>query len=98
MHHEPRFTLKAMFLSVACFAFAIFLLTVVVKCFSREEFGPETSDYMKLLVLACGPLIGITNGAGFGLLLGNLRKHVTDGAIVGFLLAVIMLIRWAFPF
>lgn len=98
MDHEPRFTLKAMFLSVACFAFAVFLLTIVAKCFSREELSPETSDYMKLVVFACGPLIGVAGGAGTGLLMGGLRKCVTDGAIVGFLLSVIMLIRWAFPF
>jgi hypothetical protein len=97
MDHEPSFTLKAMFLSVACFAFAIFLTTIFVRCFSREAPGPETSDYVKLVVFGCGPLIGITGGAGIGFLIGGLRKSVTDGAIVGFLLAVMMLIRWAFP-
>ena len=98
MNHEPRFTLKAMFLSVACFAFATFLFTIFAKFFDRKEAGPETSDYIKLAVLASGPLIGVSTGAGIGLLIGGIRKTASDGAIVGFLLAVMMLIRWAFPF
>jgi hypothetical protein len=98
MNREPgSFSLKALFLSVACFAFAMFLLMLTAKFFIRKDLGPETSDFIKLAVLASGPFIGIATGAGLGLLMGGIRKAMTDGAIVGFLLAVIMLIRWAIP-
>lgn len=96
-HEQGSYSLRALFISVAFFALATFLITLDFKVFKQGRSGPMSSDFVKLLVLSSGPLIGGILGIAIGVLTGNLHRTTTDGAIAGFLVATIFLIWWAIP-
>ena len=85
---RTQFTLRQLFVCVACFAVAFAMLAMEIQLWRQT---PARSNLMVGLVGFIFPFFAAAVvGAGVGHLLGNYRQQVT----VGFITAIVVIILW----
>jgi len=88
MDKKPKtFSLRDLFLSVACFAVACVICVTDWKIISQNNW-PQSDTAGDLFVLLSVPLIGTAVGGGIGALVGSFRKNSIVDTLYGLVLGV----------